>query len=124
MSYDLVRWIDTYLDEGLTVTAAQRSEVICDAIQVILVRRSLRSRVVSRQLLPAVVHTRWEWWGHVVGEIEILQWIVDEGLDFVREVPFGGESLQVDQEDRRQPRQRKRLRCFPHRLAMGTIPAW
>ena len=58
----------------------------------------------------------------MVGEIEILQRIVDEGLHFVREVALRGESLEMDEENRWQPRQRENLRCLAHRLAVGTVP--
>ena len=104
------------------MSAAQRSEVICNAIQVVPIWRYLRPRVISRQLLSAVVHTRRKRRRHVIGEVEILQRIVDKGLHFVREVALRGESLEMDEENGWQPRQRDYLRWLAHRLAVGTVP--
>ena len=104
------------------MTTAQRPKVICYAIQVVSIRRYLGSWIISRQLLPATVHTRRERRRHVVGKIEVLEWIVDKGLHFVREVALRGETFQVNEQYWRQPRQGKSLRRFAHRLAVGTIP--
>lgn len=77
--------------------------VVRDAVQVVPVRRKLRPGVVGRQCIQlALVRAGGKRRRHEVCQVESLERVIDKGIDLVGESAVDLESLEVDDENRRE----------------------
>ena len=105
------------------MATAETPNVVSNGIEVVSVRRNLEPRVVHahRLGLTAIGARRERWW-HVVRQIQSLERKVDGLLDLIGEGALERKTFEVDEEDRRETRQREPLRGLAQDLTMGTVP--
>ena len=106
------------------MATAETPNVVSDGIEVVSVWRNLEPRIVhAHRLGLTAIDARREGWWHVVRQIQTLEWEVDVLLDLVGKGALEREPFEMDEEDRRETRQREPLRGLAQDLAVGTVPA-
>lgn len=85
----------------LTMSTAQTTKMIRYPIQLVLVLWQLRPRVrlgriVLQRAQLLTVSSRRKGGRHIVRKVQVLERELDEGLEFVGEGTFKGESFEVD----------------------------
>jgi hypothetical protein len=105
------------------VPTAQAAEMVRHGVQVVSVWRYLQAGVIWRvDLRACAVDARWEWRGHVVGQVEAFERKVDVFFNLVRERSFEREALEVNEQYGRQSRKGERLGRFAERFAPWAVP--